>query len=150
VANHPSPQPPAPGVSLQEFVERILAERDIRYEQRFAAQETAGVTALVAAKETLTTALTGLEKANAIAIDANRVLAAKAEEFADQKLQTHNAIKPWVQSLIDVQNEKLLALERRVSKFEDRESGITLTTKILIGAISLAATIAGLYFMFHR
>ena len=136
-------------VSLQAFLERIIAEMDLRYEQRFKAQEAAAAMALTATKEALTIALSAAEKSHAATVEANKLLAAKAEEFADQKLQTHNAIKPWVQSLIDASNEKMTLLERRVSRFENREEGMGLSTKLIVGGISLIATLVSLYFAFN-
>jgi hypothetical protein len=144
-------------VSLKEFLQSVLAERDARYnlrfdeaekryDQRFKAQETATSAALVNTKEALTIALTAVKEGNASTIAANKVLAAKAEEFADQKLQTHNAIKPWVQTMIDALDDKVAALEKRVSRFENREEGIGWTTKAIISAVALVSTLVGLYF----
>lgn len=133
------------GVSLKEFLLDKLAEKDKRDVQRFDAQEKANSAALVAAKEALSTALAAAERSSSAAMEANKILAAKAEEFADQKLQTHNSIRPWVQTLFDGANERITAIERRVSRFENREEGMSLTTKIIVGAVGLLATLVGLY-----
>lgn len=138
--------PKETNVSLKEFIELVLSERDKRYEQRFQAQETASQLSVASTKEALTVALSAAEKSSMAAIQANTVLASKAEEFADQKLQTHNSIRPWVQSIFDIQAEKIVALEKRVSRFENREEGMSATTKIIVGAIGLIATLVSLYF----
>jgi hypothetical protein len=138
------------GVSLKAYFERLLKERDARYRERFESQDRATSAALVATKEALSVALAATEKSGAAALEANRVLALKAEEFADQKLQAHNNIKPWVQSLIDGLAARVEANERRIARFENREEGMTLTTKLLVGGLGLFATLIGIYFAFHR
>lgn len=159
---------PDPGsVPLKEHIEALLAaldrryeqrfaEMDLRYEQRFNAQEVATSAALVTTKEALTIAVAGVKESNASAIEANKTLATEAEKFADQKLQTHNAIRPWVESLVNIQAEKIMGLaekimglERRISRFENREEGINWTTKLIIGAAGLIATLVGIYFAFR-
>jgi hypothetical protein len=142
-------------VTLKEHLERILSERDERYEQRFQAQETANALSVAATREALTLALSATEKTSAAALEANTARAIEAEKYADQKLQTHNNIKPWVQSLTDASVARIEALERRVARFENREEGMTLSTKLALGAVGalatlagLAATLVGLYFAF--
>jgi len=137
-------------VSLREFVERILAEMDRRYEQRFEAQQRATVDALAATRDALTIALSSAEKGAAATVEANRQLALKAEEAAEQRIQAHNNIRPWVQSLFDQSAERAAAIERRVSRFENREEGMSLTTKLIVGVVGFAATLISIYFTFHR
>ena len=137
-------------VSLKEFLERVLSEMDRRYEQRFEAQQLATSAALASTERALTAALSATEKSSTLAMEANRILALKAEEFADQKLATHNSIKPWVESLIVAQSERISGCEKRISRFENREEGMSLTSKIVISAVGFVATIVSLYFAFHR
>lgn len=54
-------------------------------------------------------------------------------------------------------NDRVADLEKRVSRFELREEGMTLTSKLIIGAIGLVVTIlagigtvVGLYFTFTK
>lgn len=54
-------------------------------------------------------------------------------------------------------SDRVTDLERRVSRFESREEGMTLTTKLIIGAVGFVvtiigavATIVGLYFAFVK
>jgi len=144
-------------ISLKEYFESLLAEKEKRDEQRFKAQEAAAALALSSTKEALTIALTAVKETGAATIEANKLLAAKTEEFAEQKLETHNNIKPWVQSLVDnlytrleATNKTIETVERRVSRFENREEGMTLTTKVIMGAIGLVATLVTVYFSLHR
>lgn len=135
-------------VPLKEHLEVILAERDRRYEQRFKDFEDSTALALANAKEALAVALAGVDKSNVAAFSAYTTLAAKAEEFADQKLETHNQIKPWMESLIATQVARIEQLERRVARFENREEGMGLTWKIAIAALGAVATLVGLWFAF--
>lgn len=144
-------------VPLREYLERLLAERDgrlaevdRRYEQRFESQLREGAAALVATREALSIALQSAKESSAANVEANRILALKAEEFADQKLATHNSIWPRVEQLVAVQAARIDALEKEVSRFKNREEGVGLTTKIIVGAIGLLATIVGLYLAFGK
>lgn len=148
-------------VSLHKHVDRILREMDQRYEQRFKAQESAAALALASTKEALQVALNTVKETGTAATEANKLLAAKAQEFADQKLETHNNIKPWVTSQIDSliarieaaeKNEtaRVETVERRVSRFENREEGMTLTTKLIMGAAAFLATLLTIYFSLHK
>lgn len=155
-------------ISLKEFLESRISDLEKRFDQRFSdlerrndqrftALDDATKIALVTTKEALTIAVSGVERSSAATVEANRVLALKAEEAADQKLEAHNNIRPWVQSLYDtlcakisaVDNnlsEKIAINERRISRFENREEGMTMTTKVIVGAAGLLATLVGLYF----
>lgn len=137
------------GVDLKEHILRVIGDADARYEQRFKSIETATAAALETTKEASSLALIAVRETTAAAIESNKVLAEKAEQFADQKLEAHNSIKPWVQALVDGISHEVEALEKRVARFENREEGIGWTTKLIIGAVGLAATLAGLYFAFQ-
>lgn len=132
--------------TLKEHLEKVLDERDARYEERLQAQKEATSQALVAAKEMSLTEL-----------QSTRDLAARSVLLADQKMETHNAIRPWVQGLLDAALTRInsvedaserrdAAIEQRVARFENREEGVKLSTKVLIGAITLFATLIGIYF----
>lgn len=41
-------------------------------------------------------------------------------------------------------------LERRVSRFENREEGMSLTSKFIVGLVGLLATLVGLWLAFNR
>lgn len=144
-------------VTLKEHFESLFVEKEKRDKQRFKAQESAAVIALAATKEALTVALTAVKETGVAAAEANRLLTAKTEEFALQRLETHNNIKPWVTSQIEsvvakIENvEKTIeAVERRVSRFENREEGMTLTTKMIMGAAAFLATLLTIYFSLHK
>ena len=148
-------------VSLRKHVDRILREMDQRYEQRFKAQESAAALALASTKEALTIALTAVKETGTATIEASKLLAAKTEEFAEQRLEVHNNIKPWVTSQIESliarieateksETARVEAVERRISRFESREEGMTLTTKLIMGAAAFLATLLTIYFSLHK
>lgn len=148
-------------IGIEKYFERILREMDQRYEQRFKAQESAAALALASTKEALQVALNAVRETSSATIEANKTLAAKAEEFADQKLEAHNNIKPWVTAQIDSLAAKIEtvdksgltkieAVERRISRFENREEGMTLTTKLIMGAVAFLATLLTIYFSLHK
>ena len=136
------------GVDLKEYILRVIADADARYEQRFKSIELAATTASVMTRENSALALTAVRESAAAAITSNKTLAEKAEQFADQKLEAHNSIKPWVQALIDSLSKEVDAIDKRVARFENREEGIGWTTKLIIGAVGLLATLLGIYFAF--
>lgn len=148
-------------ITLREYFERLLEEKEKRDDQRFKAQESANALALTGTKEALTVALTAVKETNSAAVEASRILVAKTEQFADEKISTHNNIKPWVESLIAAQIAKIdtldrstatkfETLERRIARFENREEGVTLTTKLIMGAAAFLATLLTIYFSLHK
>ena len=139
-------------VHLREYIERIIAEMDRRYEQRFEASQRENAASLLAAREALQAALSASEKA-----------VSKSEESSTQRLDAHNQLqskldrqaatfseKDWVNEKLNAVTDRLSLVEKRVSKFEDREAGVSLTTKVIIGAISLMATLIAVYFALKR
>lgn len=155
-------------VTLKEYFEGLLAEKEKRDEQRFKAQElaaeqrfksqeSAASLALTSTKEALTIALSTVRETSNARIEANKLLAEQTEKFAEQRLEVHNNIRPWIESLFASQNLKLEVLEKRVSRFENREEGVKLSTKVIVGLAGLVATLLGivatglgLYFMLHK
>jgi len=144
VSGDPSSTIPS-DVSLQVFVERIILEMDRRYEQRFEAQQRATILALQETRSALDIALASTKEISTMAMQAHKVLAEKAEQFADQKLQTHNQIRPWVEMQIKMVSDRLSVAERAIASFQDREKGIGLSTKIILGGISLFLTLLTIY-----
>jgi len=138
--------------TLKEHIEKVLAEMDRRYEERFGASERARDAALASQDKLVAAAFAAAEKSGA-----------KSEESATARLDQHNQLqtkmdrqaatfaeKEWVLAGRDALERELRALAERVARFENREEGISKTTKIIVGAIGLLATIVGLYFAFNR
>jgi len=139
-------------VPLQVFIERIILEMDRRYEQRFEASQRENAASLLAAREALQAALTASEKA-----------VTKSEESSTQRLDAHNQLqskldrqaatfseKDWVNDKLNTITDRIMVIEKRVAKFEDREAGMSLTAKLIIGVVSFAATLIAIYFTLRR
>jgi hypothetical protein len=144
-------------VSLREHFESLFREKEKRDEQRFRAQEAAAALALTSTREALTIALATVKDTSNARIEANKLLNEQTEKFAEQRLEVHNNIRPWIESLIAGQSTKIETLEQRISRFENREEGIKLSTKLIVGLIGFIATLigivggaVGLYFAFHK
>lgn len=139
---------PGDVVSLKEYFEKILKEMDHRYEDRFVASERARDAALASQDKLVAAAFSAAEKAGA-----------KAEESATGRLDQHNQLqvkmdrqaatfaeKEWVLVGREALEREVRALADRVARFENREEGISKTTKVIVGAIGLLATLIGIYF----
>lgn len=128
-------------VTLEKYLVALMDERDRGYRQRFEAQEKAVEAALAAASKATDAALAAADR-----------LAKKAEEFADEKLKSHNQIRPWVQGMVDALDKRIILNEKRTARFEDREAGIGLSAKVIVGAVSLLAAVLAIigWFMLHR
>lgn len=142
---------PGEAVSLKEYLEKILGEMDHRYEDRFVASERARDAALASQDKLVAAAFSAAEKAGA-----------KAEESATARLDQHNQLqvkmdrqaatfaeKEWVLVGREALEREVRALADRVARFENREEGISKTTKVIVGAIGLLATLAGIYLAFN-
>lgn len=152
---------PEESVSLREYFEARLAaqkerfeislvEMDLRLKQRFEAQEKASAEALIATEKALSAALLAAKEAAASDLESTRRLTARTTELIDQKFETHNAIRPWVTDLFTSAGNRITAIEQRVARFENREEGMSMTTKILVSALGALATVVGIYFAFNR
>ena len=135
----------------ESHISRILEEKERRYEERFAASEKARDAALASQNKLVAAAFAASEKAGS-----------KAEESATARLDQHNQLqtkmdrqaaafadKEWVLSLREALEREIRSLADRVARFENREEGMTMTTKIIVGAVGFLATLVGLYFAFR-
>lgn len=123
------------GVSLKEHFERLLAEKDLRDQQRFDAQEKALTAALNADRLAVQAALTAQEKA-----------VTKAEVAADKRFDLINELRVGVATRDEVQ-----ALEKIVTVMRDEVTALrgataggasARTTLFTIGGLVIAAVSA--------
>jgi PBP1b-binding outer membrane lipoprotein LpoB len=134
-------------ITILDHVIALLAEMDLRYQQRFDAQGQALTAALLAAEKAVQTALIAAEKAVAKAETANEKRFESVNEFrkslADQTANflPRNEYGSAHQSLID----KLNDLAARVDKTEGRTSGLSDGTKLLLQLGGLVIAAIGLY-----
>jgi hypothetical protein len=123
---------PRGGVSLLEHILALLAEMDLRYQQRFDAQNTALDAARLAAKEGVTTALTAAEKA-----------VTKAEIATENRLTLLNELRAGVatREQLDAIALRVEDLKARVDRFEGKSSGASLSWAMMLGAGGLILTL---------
>jgi hypothetical protein len=116
----------------------LLAEADLRYQQRFDAQNTALDAARVAAKEGVTTALIAAEKA-----------VTKAEVATENRLTLLNELRSGVatKEQMDALAERVSDAKERLDKLEGRATGFSASWAILVAATLVAI---GVYAAFHR
>jgi len=135
-------------VSLREYVEALLAAKDIRDRQRFDAQGQALSAALLAAEKAVQTALIAAEKAVAKAETANEKRFESVNEFrktlSDQTASFPSRVE--LQALAD----RVTDLATRMDKTEGRSGGLSDGMKVLISLGSLLIAVVGLYLTFHH
>ncbi len=136
--------------SLRDLFEVRLDEMNLRLEQRFIAQEKANADALVSTEKALSAALLSAKESTASDLESTRILANRSTQLIDQKFETHNAIRPWVTDLFSAVSNRITQVEQRVARFENREEGMSMTTKFLISSLGVVATLIGLYFAFKK
>lgn len=126
-------------VSLREHVLALLAEMDLRYQQRFDAQGQALTAALLAAEKAVQTALIAAEKAVAKAETANEKRFESVNEFrktlSDQTASFPSRVE--LQALAD----RVSDLATRMDKTEGRSTGIGASWGYLVGAVLLVGTV---------
>lgn len=119
-------------VSLKEYFEALLREKDVRDQQRFDAQSE-GVRAAMAAAEK------AVEKA-----------AAANEKRFDNTNEWRGALNDQSRMLVpraefDGYKERHNALAERITKIEGRSTGIASSWLVLIGAISAAGILITIF-----
>lgn len=112
-------------ISPFEHLKALLAEMDLRYQQRFDAQTTAINAALLAAEKAVT----------------------KAEIAADKRFELLNELRMGVATKSDYEaQEKLIAaLSSRLDKQEGKSIGLSSGWGYLIGAIGLVSGLIGIF-----
>jgi hypothetical protein len=112
-------------ISPFEHLKALLAEMDLRYQQRFDAQTTAINAALLAAEKAVT----------------------KAETAADKRFELLNELRMGVATKSDYEaQEKLItSISSRLDKQEGKSTGLTSGWGYLIGAIGLISVVVSLF-----
>lgn len=128
-------------VSALTHVLALLAEMDLRYQQRFDAQGQALTAALLAADTAVRAALTAAEKAVAKAETANEKRFESVNEFrktlSDQTASFPSRVE--LQALAD----RVSDLATRMDKTEGKSTGLSASWGYLVAGIGVIATIIG-------
>jgi uncharacterized membrane protein YfbV (UPF0208 family) len=126
-------------VSLLDHIRALLAEMDLRYQQRFDAQGQALTAALLAAEKAVQTALIAAEKAVTKAETANEKRFESVNEFrktlSDQTASFPSRVE--LQALAD----RVSDLATRLDKTEGRSTGLNAGWGYLVGAIGVVGVI---------
>jgi hypothetical protein len=129
-------------VPLLQHILALLAEMDLRYQQRFDAQGQTLTAALLAAEKAVQTALIAAEKAVAKAETANEKRFESVNEFrktlSDQTASFPSRVE--LQALAD----RVSDLATRMDKTEGKSTGLTAGWGYLVGAVLLAGAVVGL------
>jgi phosphopantetheinyl transferase (holo-ACP synthase) len=120
-------------VSLKEYLEALLAEKDLRNQQRFDAQSQAIFAAFAAAKEAVTKAEIATEKRFE---SVNEFRAA----LTDQNARQVSLIQ--FEGLRDTLNERIASITGRLDRNDGKGMGLNAGWGYLVGAIGIGLAVA--------
>lgn len=122
--------------TLREHVAVLLAEVDLRYQQRFDAQQRALDAALLSAKEAVQAALLAAKEA-----------VRKAEDSTEKRLVLLNELRAGVatKEQMDALAERQAELKERLDRIEGHSGGMNAGWQILVGAVAVVATVVTLF-----
>jgi valyl-tRNA synthetase len=133
------------GVSILDHVRALLAEKDLRDEQRYAAQTKAVETAMSAQQTAMRAALDAADKFNAMILSAQKEAVTKAEVAADKRFDLLNELRMGVAT-----HEQMEALEKDVTRLREevtglrqRAVGVSASWAMMLGLGGLVITIVG-------
>lgn len=113
-------------VSVLKYIQDLMAERDLRYQQRFEAQTSAIHAALLAAEKAVTKAETANERRFESVNEFRETLSDQAATFIS---------RVEFEALRSAYAERIRELAERLDKTEGRSSGLTSGWGYLIGAV---------------
>jgi phosphopantetheinyl transferase (holo-ACP synthase) len=132
----------ADNVSIREYVERIMAEADLRYQQRFDAQQEGLKQALSAAKEAVVKAETSTDERFRNTNEWRQTY----DDLASKKLG-----RDEYESAHKVLEDKIASLEKRINLSEGRDTGISASVATGIAVASFLVALAlVLWNILHR
>lgn len=135
-----------PMIPLQEHLEKIDKERDLRYQQRAVAQDKAVETALLAAEKAINAALAAQEKAASVA----EVRTAKSFEDSNEWRVTYGdrdrlqVPRTEYTAGVGALSDKIDDLGRDRDRGSGRQMGQTTVIAAIIAAIVVAGVIIGI------
>jgi len=125
----------------------LMNERDVRYEQRFQAQQKALQDALLAAEKAVSTAMASADRAVLKAENAAEKRFEGVNEFRATLADQAARLMPRQESEVSLaaMREKIDAALIRVNTMEANKHGATDNTKMLLAALGAAVAVAGLF-----
>lgn len=124
-------------IALIDHVKALLAQMDLRYQQRFDAQTLAINAALQAAKEAVTKAETATERRFDSVNEFRKTLADQSSTFLP---------RPEYQAAHNATNDQIRALAERMNRADGRSTGHGDSWGYIVGACGLILAIATLVF----
>ena len=125
----------------------LMNERDIRYQQRFEAQQKALQDALLAAEKAVSTAMASADRAVLKAENAAEKRFEGVNEFRATLADQAARLMPRQESEVALAaiREKVDTALTRVNTIESSKHGATDNTKMLLAALGSAVAVAGLF-----
>ena len=132
-------------VGILDHVRALLAEKDLRDQQRYDAQTKAVETAMAAQQTAMRAALDAADKFNAMILSAQKEAVTKAEIAADKRFDLLNELRMGVAT-----HEQMEALEKVVTVMRDevtgmrqRSAGVSASWAMMMGLGGLIITVVG-------
>lgn len=131
--------------SLRFYFERLLAESDKRYEQRFISQQEAIQAALLAQKEAVNAALVAADRAVVKAETAAEKRFDNVNEFRGAMADQAATLMPRVEaeSRLQAMAEKLADSTDRLNRSEGNRSGISASWAVAVAIAGMTLGVAG-------
>jgi len=134
-----------PEITLREYFESRLADKEIKDQQRYDAQTKAVETAMAAQQTAMRAALDAADKFNAMILSAQKEAVTKAEIAADKRFDLLNELRMGVAT-----HEQMEALEKDVTRLREevtglrqRAAGVSASWAMMMGLGGLVLTIIG-------
>lgn len=142
---------------FREDTDRKFSDHDVRYQQRFDASQQALSAAMVASEKAINSAMVASEKAINAALMSAAQAVQKAETASENRFSSVNEFRaqladqtatfiPRIEAetrFVSI-SEKLDALSSRIDKSEGSGQGLSKGWGILLGAVGLLGTLAGI------
>lgn len=130
----------------------LMDERDVRYEQRFQAQQKALQDALLAAEKAVSTAMASADRAVLKAETAAEKRFEGVNEFRATLADQAARLMPRAEAEVSLaaMREKVDSALIRVNTIEAAKHGASDNTKAILAAIGAAIAIAGLFFAMRQ
>ena len=134
-------------VSLREHIEALLREKDLRYEQRYEAQQEANRNAFLAAKEAREIKDRADKEALELAREIQKYKDEKANNLRDQ-IGAERGLYPTKDDLkaaVEKLEISIAPVLTQMAMQRGKSSGLDKGWAILISVIGLAATVIGIF-----
>jgi hypothetical protein len=132
-------------------IKALVDERDVRYSQRFAAQQEALTAALSAAKEAVAAALLAADRAVTKAELASEKRFESVNEFRGALSDQTSKLIPRTEAdqRFSAMEDKINLNTERLERMEGRGAGLGSAWQIILGIIAIIGTIAAVVYTVH-